>query len=52
MVAVGFVILVLGLFGKYLRKAQGRMNFAMESGYSVVRDSSLIIRLNVCLLSL
>ena len=29
----GFIILALGLFGKRLRKAQGRMNFAMESGY-------------------
>ena len=31
--AAGFIILFLGLFGKRLRKAQGRMNFAMESGY-------------------
>ena len=31
--AAGFVVLVLGLFGKRLRKAQGRMYFAMESGY-------------------
>ena len=31
--AAGFIILALGLFGKRLRKAQGRMNFAMESGY-------------------
>lgn len=31
--AAGLLILGLGLFGKRLRKAQGRMNFAMESGY-------------------
>lgn len=31
--AAGFIILALGVFGKRLRKAQGRMNFAMESGY-------------------
>ena len=31
--AAGFIILAVGLFGKRLRKAQGRMNFAMESGY-------------------
>lgn len=31
--AAGFIILALGLIGKRLRKAQGRMNFAMESGY-------------------
>ena len=31
--AAGFIVLALGLFGKRLRKAQGRMNFAMESGY-------------------
>ena len=31
--AAGFIVLALGLFGKRLRKAQGRMRFAMESGY-------------------
>ena len=31
--AAGFLVLVLGLFGKRIRKAQGRMNFAMETGY-------------------
>ena len=31
--AAGFIVLALGLFGSRLRKAQGRMNFAMESGY-------------------
>ena len=31
--AAGLIVLGLGIFGKRLRKAQGRMNFAMESGY-------------------
>ena len=31
--AAGFIILALGIFGKRLRTAQGRMKFAMESGY-------------------
>ena len=31
--AASILILVLGLFGKRLRRAQGRMEFAMESGY-------------------
>ena len=31
--AAGLLILALGLFGKRLREAQGRMKFAMESGY-------------------
>ena len=31
--AAGFVLIVLGLFGRRIRKAQGKMNFAMESGY-------------------
>ena len=31
--AAGFLILALGLFGKRLRKAQGKMKFAMETGY-------------------
>lgn len=31
--AAGFLMLVLGVWGKRIRTAQGRMNFAMESGY-------------------
>lgn len=31
--AAGLLVLLLGLFGKRIRRAQGRMNFAMESGY-------------------
>ena len=31
--AAGFLMLVLGVWGKRIRMAQGRMNFAMESGY-------------------
>lgn len=31
--AAGFLVLFLGVFGKRVRRAQGRMNFAMESGY-------------------
>ena len=31
--AASFIILALGFFGKRLRKAQGKMEFAMESGY-------------------
>lgn len=31
--AAGLVILFLGFYGKRLRKAQGRMKFAMETGY-------------------
>ena len=31
--AAGFLVLVLGLFGKRIRMAQGRMKFAMETGY-------------------
>ena len=31
--AAGLIVLALGLFGKRLRMAQGRMSFAMESGY-------------------
>ena len=31
--AAGLLILALGVFGKRLRRAQGRMDFAMESGY-------------------
>jgi len=31
--AAGFIILAQGLFGKRIRMAQGRMKFAMESGY-------------------
>ncbi|KAK0513985.1 hypothetical protein JMJ35_003707 [Cladonia borealis] len=31
--AASLIILVLGLFGKRIRKAQGRMKFAMETGY-------------------
>lgn len=32
-VAAALIILGLGFFGKRIRKAQGRMQFAMESGY-------------------
>ena len=32
-VAAGLVILGLGIFGKRLRKRQGRMRFAMDGGY-------------------
>lgn len=31
--AASLIILILGLFGKSIRKAQGRMKFAMETGY-------------------
>lgn len=31
--AASLIILVLGLFGKRIRKAQGRMEFAMDTGY-------------------
>ena len=31
--AAGFLVFFLGVFGKRIRRAQGRMNFAMESGY-------------------
>ncbi len=31
--AAGLLILALGVFGKRLRRAQGRMVFAMETGY-------------------
>lgn len=31
--AAGLLVLFLGVFGKRVRRAQGRMNFAMESGY-------------------
>ena len=31
--AASLIILVLGLFGKRIRKTQGRMKFAMETGY-------------------
>ena len=31
--AAGFIIIALGLLGKRMRKAQGRMKFAMETGY-------------------
>lgn len=31
--ASGLLVLVLGLWGKRMRSAQGRMNFAMNSGY-------------------
>ena len=31
--AAGLIILILGLFGKRIRKAQGRMEFAMDTGY-------------------
>lgn len=32
-VAAGFLVLALGLFGKRLRSAQGRMEFATQSGH-------------------
>lgn len=31
--AAGLIILILGYFGKRIRKAQGRMKFAMDIGY-------------------
>lgn len=31
--AAGVLVLVLVVFGKRIRKAQGRMSFAVESGY-------------------
>lgn len=34
-IAAGLIIFGLGIFGKRLRKMQGRMNFAMETGYDV-----------------
>lgn len=31
--AAGLIVLFLGFYGKRLRKAQGQMKFAMETGY-------------------
>ena len=31
--AASLIILILGLFGKHIRKAQVRMDFAMDAGY-------------------